>query len=155
MSGRDGMETLRDIKRAKPKLPVLALGIAPDERPAVAALRTGASGYLTMEGADEVLSAVKRVFRGGRHISPSIAEKLAMELETGEKKLHEYLSHREQQVMCMIVSGKKSREIAAELSLSIKTVNTYRARILNKMRMKTNSELITYAAENRLCVFNT
>ncbi|TEU06564.1 MAG: response regulator transcription factor, partial [Candidatus Aminicenantes bacterium] len=147
MPGRSGLDILRDIKRQKPKLVVLVLSMHPEEQYAVQALKEGASGYLTKESApDELLTALRKVSSGGKYVSSSLAEKLAYALEKdGEKPPHETLSVREYEVMCMIASGKTVNEIARELFLSPKTISTYRARILEKMRMKNNAQLVRYA----------
>lgn len=152
MPGRSGLDILRDIKRQKPKLVVLVLSMHPEEQYAVQALKEGASGYLTKESApDELLTALRKVSSGGKYVSSSLAEKLAYALEKdGEKPPHETLSVREYEVMCMIASGKTVNEIARELFLSPKTISTYRARILEKMRTKNNAQLVRYAIKNRL-----
>ncbi|MBA7589828.1 Response regulator UvrY [subsurface metagenome] len=115
-------------------------------------LKAGASGYLTKESApDELITAIRRTALGGKYISLSLAEKLAFDLETGaEKPPHQSLSDREYQVMCMLASGRTVKEIAEELLLGIKTISTYRSRILQKMQLKNNAELIRYAILNRL-----
>ena len=147
MPGKDGLETLKDIKREKPKLPVLVLSIYPEEQYAVRALKAGASGYLTKESApEELIAAIRKVSQGGKYISSSLAEKLASHLEVdAEKPVHETLSDREYQVMLMIASGKTVKEIADEMCLSVKTVSTYRVRALSKLGMKNNSEFTYYA----------
>jgi two-component system invasion response regulator UvrY len=147
MPGKDGLETLKEVKREKPKLPVLVLSIYPEEQYAVRALKAGASGYLTKESApEELIAAIRRVSQGGKYISSSLAEKLASHLEVdADKPVHETLSDREYQVMLMIASGKTVKEIADEMCLSVKTVSTYRVRALSKMGMKNNSEF-TYSA---------
>ncbi len=152
MPGRSGLDILRDIKRQKPKLVVLVLSMHPEEQYAVQALKEGASGYLTKESApDELLTALRKVSSGGKYVSSSLAEKLAYALEKdGEKPPHETLSVREYEVMRLIASGKTVTEIARELFLSPKTISTYRARILEKMRMKNNAQLVRYAIKNRL-----
>ncbi len=153
MPGRDGLEVLKELKSLRPKLPVLMLSMYPEEQYAVRSLRSGASGYLTKDSApDELISAIRKVSSGGKYVSASLAEKLAHKLGGSdvEKPLHETLSDREYQVMCMIASGKTVKEIGEELSLSVKTVSTYRSRILNKMRLKGNAELTRYAIDNRL-----
>ena len=152
MPGRNGMDVLRQLRSERPGLPVLMLSIHPEEQYALRALRAGASGYLTKESApDELVVAIRKVSLGGKYISSSLAEKLAFELEAGrEQALHETLSDREHQVLCMIASGKTVMEIAQELSLSEKTVSTYRTRILEKMQMKNNAELTYYAIKNQL-----
>jgi DNA-binding NarL/FixJ family response regulator len=152
MPGRNGMDVLRQLRSERPWLPVLMLSIHPEEQYALRALRAGASGYLTKESApDELVVAIRKVSRGGKYVSSSLAEKLAFELEVGrEQALHEALSDREYQVMCMIASGKTVMEIAQKLSLSEKTISTYRSRILEKMKMKNNAELTYYAIKNQL-----
>lgn len=152
MPGRGGLDTLKEIKGEKPKLPVLILSIHPEDQYAVRALKAGAAGYLTKESApDDLIKAIKKVNIGGKYISNSLAEKLALHLERdAQKQPHEGLSDREYQVLCMIASGKKVKDIAESLSLSVKTISTYRARILEKMKMKSNADLIHYAIQNRL-----
>jgi len=152
MPGRGGMDILKDIKSLKPKLPVLILSMYPEEQYAVRVLKSGASGYLTKESAPaELVKAIRQISQGKKYISPSLAEKLAIDLEVSpDKPPHEILSDREYQVMCMIASGKTLKEIADGLSLSIKTISTYRSRILEKMNMKTNAELTHYAIKSKL-----
>ncbi len=152
MPGRDGLEILKELKNQKPKLNVLMLSMYPEEQYAVRAFKSGASGYLTKESApDELIAAIRKVSNGHRYVSASLAEKLAALLKDhGDQPLHERLSDREYRIMCMIASGKSQTEIAGELSLSIKTVSTYRARLLKKMQMKKNAEITRYALENKL-----
>lgn len=152
MPGMNGVDILNQLKNQRPELPVLILSIHPEEQYAVRVLRAGASGYLTKESApDELIAAIRKVSAGKKYVSSSLAEKLAFELETDtEKPLHETLSDREYQVMCMIASGKTVKEIAEELFLSVKTISTYRARILKKMIMKNNAELTYYAIKHGL-----
>jgi two-component system invasion response regulator UvrY len=152
MPGMGGFEILRRIKRERPKLPVLVLTIHPEEQYAVRVLKNGAAGYLNKESApEELISALRRVSSGRKYVSTTLAEKLALDLERGqERPLHENLSDREYEVLCMIASGKRVKEIAEQLRLSIKTISTYRVRILEKMRMKHNAELIHYAIKHRL-----
>jgi two-component system, NarL family, invasion response regulator UvrY len=151
MPGPSGLDVLTELKRDYPKLPVLILSMHPEDRFAVRALKAGAAGYVTKDGAvAELVNAIRKVVAGGKYVSPHLAEKLADDLEKSEKPLHENLSDREFQVMCLIASGKKTSEIAEELALSISTVNTYRTRILEKMKMETNVELTRYAIENHL-----
>lgn len=149
---RSGLDVLKQIKSYYPKLPVLVLTMHAEEQYAVRVLRAGASGYLTKESAPEQMAAaVEKVARGGRYVSPSLAEKLAFELPgAGERPLHETLSDREFEVLCMIAAGRRVKEIAEKLCLSVKTVSSHRARILAKMRMKSNAELIQYALRNDL-----
>lgn len=152
MPGRSGLEILEDILNLRPKLPVLILSMHPEEQYAVRALRAGASGYLTKaSAAHELIGAIRKVSRGGKYVTASLAEKLAMELDSkADKQLHEKLSNREYQIMLMLASGKTVGEIAGELCLSVKTVSTYRTRIMDKMGMKKNAELTFYAMNNRL-----
>jgi two-component system, NarL family, invasion response regulator UvrY len=152
MPGRNGLEALQDIKRLRPKLPVLVLSMHPEDQFAVRLLKAGAAGYLTKESADEELvGAIKKVVDGGRYISPSLAERMASYLNVDvEIAPHERLSDREFLVLRMIASGKTVSQIAAELSLSVKTISTYRARSLEKMDMKNNAELTHYAVQKKL-----
>lgn len=152
MPGRSGLDILKQLKSQKPELPVLILTVHPEEQYAVRVLRAGASGYLTKESApDELIKAIRKVSMGRKYVSSTLAEKLATEVDIiSEKPLHQALSDREYEVMCMIASGKTVKEIAEELCLSIKTISTYRSRILEKMKMKSNAELIHYAIQNRL-----
>src|SRR5881394_437054 len=152
MPGRSGLEVLREIKHSKPKLPVLVLSMHPEDQFAVRVLKSGASGYMTKESAPEVLvGAIKKVMAGGRYVSSSLAEKMASYLAIDTPKPpHERLSDREFVVLRMIASGKTVSQIAAELSLSVKTVSTYRTRILEKMAMASNAELTHYAIKNQL-----
>ena len=149
---RSGIDVLGELKRVRPKLPVLVLSVHPEEQYAIRALRAGAAGYLNkMSASEEIVKAVRKVIKGGKYINQSLAEKLATALEAGfEKPLHENLSDREYQVMCMIAYGKTAKEIAKELYLSVRTIRTHRMRILEKMKMKSNAELIHYAIKNRL-----
>lgn len=153
MPGISGIDTLEEIKKLQPSLPVLILSMYPEEEYALRALKAGASGYLTKKSApDELAAAIKKIYRGERYISPTLADLLATNLmEDSGKPLHESLSNREFQVMRMIVSGKSLKEIAGEMSLSPKTISTFRTRILQKLNMKSNAELIQYAMKNQLC----
>ena len=153
MPGRSGLEVLREIRKSKPKLPVLVLSMHPEGQFAVRVLKRGASGYMTKESApEELVGAIKKVLAGGRYVSPSLAEKLASYLSggDGQKPPQEKLSDREFQVLRLIASGKMVSEIAQELSLSVKTISTYRSRILEKMGMKNNAELMHYAMQHQL-----
>ena len=152
MPGRGGLDILKEIKNKKPRLPVLILSMYPEDQYAVRVLKAGASGYMTKESAPaELINAIKQISKGKKYVSPSLAEKLALDLEiTTGRPPHESLSDREYQVMCMIASGKTLKEIAEQLSLSIKTISTYRSRILEKMNMKSNAELTHHAIKNRL-----
>jgi len=148
----DGLDVLKQLKIEKPRLPVIILSIHPESQYALRVLKAGASGYVTKSSApDELITAIRKVQRGGKYISPSVAEKLAFQLEADfEEMPHEVLSDREYQVLCMLASGKTVTEIAEALALSVKTVSTYRSRILEKMDMKNNAELIHYAVQNKL-----
>ena len=152
MPGRNGLDILKELKAKKPKLPVLVLSIYPEDQYAVRVLKLGAAGYLTKESVpEELVAAIRKVARGRKYVSNSLAEKLATDLEiNSEKSPHENLSDREYQVMSMIASGKRLKEVAEELSLSIKTISTYRSRIMEKMNMRNNAELIRYALQNGL-----
>jgi two-component system invasion response regulator UvrY len=152
MPGRDGVDILKQLKAQRPRLPVLVLSIHPEEQYAVRVIRAGAAGYLTKESApDELIAAIRRVSAGRKYVSPALAEKLVLELQSDtEKPSHETLSDREYQVLCLIAAGKRVKEIAEELCLSVKTVSTYRARILEKMKMKNSAELMHYAIKQGL-----
>ena len=151
MPGRSGLDVLREIKKSKPRLPVLVLSMHPENQFAVRVLKSGASGYMTKESApDELVGAVKKVLAGGRYVSNALAENLAASLSVSQKAPQEKLSDREFQVLRLIASGKMITDIARELSLSVKTISTYRSRILEKMDMKNNAELMHYAIQHRL-----
>jgi DNA-binding NarL/FixJ family response regulator len=152
MPGGDGLNILKQIKKEKPKIPILVLSVHPEDQYAVRALKAGAAGYLTKDSAPgELISAIRRVSCGRKYVSSQLAEKLAFDLETDRgKQLHEKLSDREYQVLCMMSSGKMAKEIATDLCLSVKTISTYRSRILEKMRMKNNAELTHYAIKHGL-----
>jgi two-component system invasion response regulator UvrY len=152
MPGRSGLEVLREIKKSKPKLPVLVLSMHPENQFAVRVLKRGASGYMTKESAAvELVGAIKKVLAGGRYVSASLAEKLATYLASdNQKPPQELLSDREFQVLRLIASGKIVSEIAGELSLSVKTISTYRTRILEKMGLRNNAELMHYAMQHQL-----
>jgi len=150
---RNGVDLLKQIKAQWPDLPVLMLSMYPEEQYAICALRSGAAGYMTKETApDELVVALRRVRQGGRYVSQTLAEILATELDalTSDRPLHAALSDREFQVLCLIGSGKTVSEIGESLVLSVKTVSTYRARVLEKMRMKTNAELTHYVVSHGL-----
>lgn len=152
MPGRGGLEVLKELRQQKAKLAVLILSIHPEEQYAVRALRSGAAGYLTKESApEELIAAIRKVASGGKFVSATLAERLATTMMTPSGDLsHEQLSDREYQIMCMMASGKMQTQIADELSLSNKTIGTYRARILAKMDLKNNAEITRYAIENKL-----
>ena len=152
MPGRSGLEVLQQIKQQYPKLPVLILSVYPEEQYALRVLKAGASGYLNKDSAPEQLvAAVNRVMLGKKFITPAIAEKLANSLDHDLNKLsHEYLSDREFEVLKLIAGGQAVSDIASKLSLSVTTISTYRSRIMSKMGLKSNAELIFYAIENKL-----
>jgi two-component system invasion response regulator UvrY len=147
-----GLDILKLFKQQRPNINVLILSIYSEEQYAIRALRSGASGYLSKESvSEELIRAIRKISRGGKYIPPPLAEKLAFALEVDFKNpLHEILSDREYQVMCMIASGKTVKDISGELFLSHKTISTYRQRILQKMKMKNNTEIIRYAIKNKL-----
>ena len=152
MPGPSGVDVLRDLKRLKPKLPVLVLSMHPEDQYGKRMLKAGASGYMNKDVApDELIKAIHKVLGGGRYVSPALAEKLAVELgEESGRPAHETLSDREFEVLRMIASGKTVSEIADILHLSVTTVSTYRARILEKMNLTTTAELMHYALRNHL-----
>lgn len=152
MPGRSGIDVLRDLKQMCPKLPVLVLSMHPEEQYGRRALKAGAAGYMNKESApEELIKAIEKVLAGGRYVSPLLAEKLAFDLNKNtDRPVHDTLSDREFEVLRMIASGKTVTQIAGELHLSVKTVSTYRARILEKMNMTTTAELMHYALNNRL-----
>ncbi|HEY3304237.1 MAG TPA: response regulator transcription factor [Candidatus Binatia bacterium] len=152
MPGRGGLEVLKDLRRERAKLPVLVLSMHPEDQFGLRVLKAGAAGYLTKDSApEELVKAIRKVCGGGKYISPLLAEQLAVRLDPDEPRPpHEFLSDREYQVMCLIASGKRVGDIAKNLSLSVKTISTYRLRILEKMGVKTNAELTRYAIERAL-----
>lgn len=154
MPGKDGLDTLKELKQIAPELPVLVFTVYPEEQYAVRLLKAGASGYINKESKpEELINAIERVTRGRKYVSPRLAELLANNLDNtspDETPLHDTLSDREFQVMCMIGSGKTPTQIAEELGLSINTISTYRIRILEKMRMRSSAEITLYAIKNRL-----
>ncbi len=152
LPGVNGIDVLKDLRRAGHEMPVLILSMHPEEQYAVRALRAGASGYVAKASVpEELLAAIRKVASGRKYVSPSLAEQLAAELDgSAERPSHEKLSDREFQIMRMIAAGRKVKEIAAELHLSPATVGTYRARILSKLSLQSNAELIHYTIENKL-----
>ena len=152
MPGRSGVDVLRDLKRLQPKLPVLVLSMHPEDQYGKRVLKAGASGYMNKDVApEELIKAIRKVLAGGRYVSPALAEKLAVELgEESGRPVHETLSDREFEVLRMIASGKTVSEIAEQLHLSVTTVSTYRARILEKMSLTTTAELMHYGLRNHL-----
>ena len=147
MPGRSGLDILRDVKHTFPRLPVIILSCQPEEQYAVRCLRAGAAAYINKESAPEELAmATKKIMSGGRYVSTSLAEKLIDNLdESAGKPLHESLSDREHEVMKMIAAGTPLTEIGERLHVSVKTISTYRSRIMEKMLMKSNAELTRYA----------
>ena len=152
MPGKNGLEALKVIKSEAPTIPVLVLSIHPEELYAIRVLKAGASGYLTKESApEELVKAVRMVMMGRKYITPSLAEKMASNLDSDFSKLpHELLSDRELDVLKLIAGGKTVSEIAVDLSLSVNTISTYRSRVLEKMNLKSNSELTFHAISNNL-----
>jgi two-component system, NarL family, invasion response regulator UvrY len=150
---RSGLHVLTELKRDFPDLPVLVLSMHADDEYALRALRSGASGYVTKESApEELITAIEKVMRGGRYMTPALAEKIAFALATPEttKRPHHSLSEREMEILQLIGAGKSLKEIAAALDLSVKSIGTYRARVLQKMNMTGNADLIRYVVENDL-----
>ncbi len=152
MPDMSGIEVLKQIRNENPRLPILILSLYPEEAYAMRALRAGASGYLTKESPPEqLIAAIRKVSLGGKYVSPSLAERLACEMEAdSERVTHQKLSDREFQVLRLLATGKTVREIAEELSLGSPSISTYRARILAKMKMKSVAELTHYAIRHRL-----
>jgi DNA-binding NarL/FixJ family response regulator len=152
LGSRSGLDLLKQLKQARPRIPVLILSMHSEEQYARRAFRAGAAGYITKDSSRAELSkAIDKVIKGGRYVSPLVAEKLVAILEKGaDAAPHDALSDREFQVMDLIASGKTVSEIAELLTLSGKTISTYRARVLEKMGMKTNAELTRYAIQNEL-----
>jgi len=154
LPGKSGLELLKEFKAARPKLPVLILSAHAEDQFAVRVLKAGAGGYLTKESAPEELAkAVRKILAGGQYVSPTLAEKLALRVRKDITLApHETLSDREYEIMCLIASGKTVTEIAGELSLSPKTISTYRARVLEKLGVKNNAEITRYAIRNGLVI---
>lgn len=152
MPGKGGLDVLKQLVSAHPNMAVLVLSMHPEDQYAVRVLKTGAAGYITKNTAsEEVVGAVKKVLAGGRYVSSSLAENLAASLNAPlETPRHEILSDREYQVLRLIAMGKSVKEIGFELSLSVKTISTYRTRIMEKMQLKTNADIIRYAVHQRL-----
>jgi DNA-binding NarL/FixJ family response regulator len=146
MPDRNGIDALKLIRKEQPKLPVLILSMYPEEQYAIRALKAGAAGYLTKQSAPEQLvTAIRQVASGKKYVSASLAMELADAIgEDTDRPLHEKLSDREYQTLCMIASGKTLTQIADELNLSVKTISVYRARLLEKMRLRNNAELTHY-----------
>ncbi len=152
MPNRNGIDTLKMLKKEFPRLPVLILSMHPEEQYAVRALKSGASGYVTKQSAPEQLvTAIRQVASGHKYVSPSLAMKLADVIaENNDRPAHETLSDREYQILCLIATGRPLTQIAEELNISVKTVSEYRKRMLDKMRMESNAELIHYGLKHGL-----
>jgi DNA-binding NarL/FixJ family response regulator len=153
MPNRNGIDTLKQLKKEFPKLPVLILSMHPEEQYAVRAIKSGASGYLTKQSAPELLvTAIRQVARGKKYVSPAVAEQLANALVAGdgEKPPHELLTDREYQVFRLIAAGKPLTQIADELNLAVATISTFRTRIIEKTGLKSNAEMIRYGIEHGL-----
>jgi len=152
MPNKSGLDVLKQLHAESPRLPVLVLSMHSEDQYAIRMLRAGAAGYLTKESApSKLVQAIRKVVRGGRYVSATLAEKLVYDLDSNSTKApHEVLSDREYQVLCMIASGKTVTMIAGELLLSVKTISTYRVRILEKLAMKNNAELTRYAIKEGL-----
>lgn len=152
MPNKSGLDVLKQLQAESPRLPVLVLSMHSEDQYAVRVLRAGAAGYLTKESAPaKLVQAIRKVVRGGKYVSPALAEKLVCDLDSNSTRApHEILSDREYQVLCMIASGKTVSRIAEELALSVKTISTYRVRILQKVNMNNNAELTRYAIKEGL-----
>lgn len=152
MPDRNGIDVLRQLKINHPQLPVLMLSMHPEEQYAVRSMKAGAAGYLSKQSVPtQLVTAIRQVASGKKYISSELAERLADGLSRGyEEQLHQILSNREYQTLCLMASGKTLSEIADAMSLSAKTVSVYRARLLEKMKMKSNAEAIRYAINNHL-----
>jgi len=152
MPGRGGLDALKDLKQARPELPVIILSMHSEDQFAIRVLKLGACAYIRKDSAgQELVTGVEAALRGGRYITPSLAEKLANHLQEDRKgPVHEELSDREYQVMCMLAAGKTVKEVAGGLCLSVKTVSTYRKRVIEKMGLKNNSQIMRYAVRHGL-----
>ena len=151
LGGRSGLDVLAELKQLRPRMPVLILSMHAEEQYAVRAFKAGASGYINKASSGEELrEAILKIVRGGQYVGPALAEKIVLQLSQPGKVLHGSLSNRELEVLLSIASGKTVKEIASNLSLSDKTISTYRRRILDKMDMRTNAELTHYAIRNGL-----
>jgi two-component system, NarL family, invasion response regulator UvrY len=151
LGGRSGLEVLAELKQLRPRMPVLILSMHAEDQYAVRAFKAGASGYINKaSSAEELRRAILKIIKGGQYVGASLAEKMVLQLSQPGQVPHEGLSNREFEVLCSIASGKTVTEIASTLSLSNKTISTYRRRILDKMDMRTNAELTHYAIRNGL-----
>ena len=152
MPGPGFVETIQRLKALRPPVRILVLSVQPEDQFAIRALKAGASGYVSKNlSPEQLVTAIQEVTRGGRYVSPTLAQRLAAAVADGaDRPPHEGLSAREYQVLCLIGAGKSVKEIAAAMELSVKTVSTYRARILEKTRLKSNAEIIRYTIEHGL-----
>lgn len=152
LPGRSGLDIINELKEIDPNLPILVISMYPEDQFAIRVIKAGAAGYLMKDSAPEnLVTAIDRLLAGQQYITPNVAELLTKELRTDSKKApHELLSDREFQVLRLIASGKTVSEIADQLSLSVKTISTYRTHILDKLQMKNNAQLIAYAIRNKL-----
>ena len=152
MPGRSGLDVLQQIRQAQPKLPILILSMHHEDQYAIRVLRAGASGYLNKDSApDDLVNAVNQVLLGKKYITSSIAEKLVSAVDQdGKKFTHEYLSDREFEVLKMLAAGKSVSEISGQISLSVSTISTYRARIMTKLNLRTNADLTLYSFDHKL-----
>ncbi len=152
MPGPGFVEVIRRLRAAQPTLRVLVLSVQPEDQFALPALKAGAAGYLSKNlSPEQLVTAIHRVMGGGRYVSATLAQKLAADVADGaDRPPHEHLSAREYQVLCLLGAGKSVKEVAAGMGLSVKTISTYRARILEKTRLRSNAEIIRYTIEHRL-----
>lgn len=151
MPDKTGLDVLKQIRAESNKAPILILSIHPENQYAVRVLKAGGNGYITKDcPRNELVNAMRTIIDGKKYVSPSLAQNLANQFDDGDKEQHELISDRELQVLKLIASGRTVSEIAAELSLSVPTISTYRTRLLEKMRMKNNAELALYAINNKL-----
>ncbi|SMB24353.1 Response regulator receiver, LuxR family [Sterolibacterium denitrificans] len=152
MPNRNGIDTLKMLRKEFPRLPVLILSMHPEEQYAVRALKSGASGYVTKQSAPEQLvTAIRQVADGHKYVSPSLAMRLADVIaENNDRPPHEMLSDREYQILCLIAAGRPLTQIAEELNISVKTISEYRRRMLDKMKLESNAELIRYGVKHGL-----
>lgn len=151
MPGRGGMDVLSQARNIQPRTKILVLTMHPADQYAMRVLKAGAMGYLTKESAsEEVVAAIEKALAGGKYVTAALAEKLISDISTAEKTPHEQLSDREFQVLRMLASGKSVKEMGAELSLSVKTISTYRTRIFEKLKFKSNADAVRYVISERL-----
>lgn len=152
MPGRSGLDILKDVQLIKPELPVLIMSMHGEDQFALRVLRSGAAGFISKHSPpEELVSAIQKILNGGKYVSTNVSELMLQQIgQKSDRPPHEKLSDRELQVLCMFALGKVNKEVAEKLSLSVKTVSTYRARILEKMNMNSNAELTRYAIKNGL-----